>query len=70
MLRTSLFGLQRFRSIWIVALANNLLKVAVVFALWRMDEGVVALVVGLRPTAEQEREGLDVTAHSERPDNY
>jgi O-antigen/teichoic acid export membrane protein len=46
-LRTSLFGLQRFRRIWLVALVNNVLKLVVVFVLWRMNEGVVALVVGL-----------------------
>ena len=46
-LRVTLFGLQRFRSIWIVALANNLLKLAIVIMLWRLHEGVVALVAGL-----------------------
>ena len=46
-LRVTLFGLQRFRTIWIVALANNLLKLAIVIMLWRLNEGVVALVAGL-----------------------
>jgi len=46
-LRFTLFGLRRFRSIWLLALANNLLKLAVVFTLWRLGEGVYALVVGL-----------------------
>ena len=46
-LRTTLFGLQRFRSIWMIALANNLMKLVVVIALWRMHEGVVALVGGI-----------------------
>jgi O-antigen/teichoic acid export membrane protein len=46
-LRVTLFGLQRFRSIWIVALCNNLLKLAIVIMLWRLHEGVVALVGGL-----------------------
>ncbi len=46
-LRVTLFGLQRFRSIWIVALANNLAKLGIVFMLWRLNEGVVALVAGL-----------------------
>jgi O-antigen/teichoic acid export membrane protein len=46
-LRTTLFGLQRFRSIWIVALANNFMKLAIVVTLWRMHEGVVALVAGI-----------------------
>jgi O-antigen/teichoic acid export membrane protein len=46
-LRTTLFGLQRFRSIWIIALANNFLKLVIVVALWRMHEGVVALVAGI-----------------------
>ena len=46
-LRVTLFGLQRFRSIWVVAVGNNLLKLAVVFALWRLHEGVVALVAGI-----------------------
>ena len=31
---------------------------------------LVDLVIGLRPTPEQEREGLDVTAHGERAYNY
>ena len=46
-LRVTLFGLQRFRSIWIVALCNSILKLAIVFTLWMLHEGVVALVVGL-----------------------
>ncbi len=46
-LRVTLFGLQRFRSIWIVALANNLLKLVIVIVLWRLQEGVVALVMGI-----------------------
>ena len=46
-LRVTLFGLRRYRSIWIVAAANNLLKLIIVFALWRMNEGVVTLVVGI-----------------------
>lgn len=46
-LRTTLFGLQRFRSIWIVALANNAMKLAIVVVLWRLHEGVVALVSGI-----------------------
>lgn len=46
-LRVTLFGLQRFRAIWLVATVNNLLKIAVVFVLWRLGEGVVALVAGL-----------------------
>lgn len=46
-LRVVLFGLQRFRSIWFVSLGNNLIKLAVVFALWRLQEGVVALVSGI-----------------------
>jgi O-antigen/teichoic acid export membrane protein len=46
-LRTTLFGLQRFRSIWIVALANNFMKLTIVVTLWRMHEGVVALVAGI-----------------------
>ena len=31
---------------------------------------MVDLIIGLRPTVEQEREGLDVTAHGERAYNY
>ncbi len=31
---------------------------------------LVDLIIGLRPTVEQEREGLDVTAHGERAYNY
>lgn len=46
-LRVTLFGLQRFRSIWLVATINNLVKIAVVFTLWRLGEGVVALVAGI-----------------------
>ena len=46
-LRYTLFGLQRFRLIWLVALGNNLLKLAVVFTLWQLGEGVVALVAGI-----------------------
>ncbi|MDM7917080.1 MAG: oligosaccharide flippase family protein, partial [Candidatus Eisenbacteria bacterium] len=46
-LRQTLFGLQRFRSIWLVALGNNLLKLVLVFALWSMKEGVVALVAAI-----------------------
>ena len=46
-LRTTLFGLQRFRSIWFVAVANNAMKLVIVIALWRMQEGVVALVAGI-----------------------
>jgi O-antigen/teichoic acid export membrane protein len=46
-LRTTLFGLQRFRSIWVVALINNTIKLVIVIVLWRMHEGVVALVAGL-----------------------
>jgi O-antigen/teichoic acid export membrane protein len=46
-LRTTLFGLQRFRSIWIVALANNAMKLVIVIVLWRLHEGVVALVAGI-----------------------
>jgi O-antigen/teichoic acid export membrane protein len=45
--RVVLFGLQRYRSIWLVSLGNNLLKLVIVFALWRLQEGVVALVVGI-----------------------
>ena len=47
LLRVTLFGLQRFRTIWIVALLNNVLKLGIIFALWMMHEGVVALVCGL-----------------------
>lgn len=46
-LRVTLFGMQRFRSIWLVSLGNNLLKLAIVVLLWRLNEGVVALVAGL-----------------------
>jgi O-antigen/teichoic acid export membrane protein len=46
-LRFTLFGLQRYRTIWAVALGNNLLKLIVVFMLWRLNEGVVALVAGI-----------------------
>lgn len=46
-MRYTLFGLQRFRLIWLVALGNNLLKLAVVFTLWKLGEGVVALVAGI-----------------------
>ena len=31
---------------------------------------VVDVVIGLRPTVEQEREGLDITDHGERAYNY
>ena len=31
---------------------------------------LVDIIIGLRPTVEQEREGLDVTAHGERAYNY
>ncbi len=46
-LRVSLFGLQRFRSIWIVSLMNNVLKLAILVVLWTRHEGVVALVCAL-----------------------
>ena len=46
-LRFTLFGLQRYRSIWGIALGNNVLKLVVVFILWRLNEGVVALVAGI-----------------------
>jgi len=46
LLRLTLFGLQRFRSIWIVALGNNFLKLVIVFGLWTMHKGVIALVSG------------------------
>ena len=31
---------------------------------------LVDVIIGLRPTTDQEREGLDVTAHGERAYNY
>jgi Amt family ammonium transporter len=31
---------------------------------------LVDLIVGLRPTPDQEREGLDITDHGERAYNY
>ncbi len=46
-LRVTLFGLQRFRSIWLVSVVNNGAKIIVVFVLWRLGEGVVALVAGI-----------------------
>ncbi|MBD3160574.1 MAG: oligosaccharide flippase family protein [Candidatus Eisenbacteria bacterium] len=45
--RYTLFGLQRFRLIWIVAVANTIVKLTIVLILWRLGEGVVALVAGL-----------------------
>lgn len=47
LLRVTLFGLQRFKVIWIVALANNVIKILIIIGLWVMHEGVVAVVAGL-----------------------
>ena len=33
-------------------------------------EEIVDLIVGLRPTEDREREGLDITDHGERAYNY
>lgn len=46
-LRVTLFGLQRYRAIWVVSLVTNVLKIAIVLVLWMLHEGVVALVCGL-----------------------